>query len=69
MEQKGEKNYLLKLPGEEHENSYLVQAGIENAVGFFNLFFYFVFLPQVSVVICKTGERHVKAQNDERSFN
>lgn len=37
MEQKGERNYLLKLPGEEHENSFLVQEEIENSVGF--LFF------------------------------
>lgn len=57
MEQKGERNYLLKLPGEEHENSFLVQEGIENSVVFF--IFYFVFLPQDSVVICKTGERNV----------
>lgn len=57
MEQKGERNYLLKLPGEEHENSFLVQEEIENSVVFF--IFYFVFLPQDSVVICKTGERNV----------
>lgn len=57
MEQKGERNFLLKLPGEEHENSFLVQEEIENSVVFF--IFYFVFLPQDSVVICKTGERNV----------
>lgn len=39
MEQKGERNYLLKLPGEEHENSFLVQEEIENSV----VFFYFLF--------------------------